>query len=69
MEQYFTIADGNCNAGSREVQAMIHLRIEQESDLYNKFDPYQNKLNDDLYRYLKSYCTELEFKRNNHDTL
>ena len=48
---------------------MIQLRIKNESELYNRFDPSGNLINDDVYRYLKSFCTEPEFQQNPHNTL
>ena len=48
---------------------MIQLRIQKESDLYNPYDPAQTRINDKVYHYLKSFCTELEYKNHLHDTL
>ncbi len=48
---------------------MIQLRIQKESDLYNPYDPSQTKINEKVYHYLKSFCTELEYKKHLHDTL
>ena len=48
---------------------MIQLRIKNESDLYNPFDPAQATINDGVYHYLKTFCTESEYKRHLHDTL
>lgn len=48
---------------------MIQLRIKNESDLYNPFDPAQATINDGVYHYLKTFCTESEYKRYLHDTL
>lgn len=47
----------------------IQLRIKNESDLYNPFDPAQTTINDGVYHYLKTFCTEAESKRHLHDTL
>ena len=47
----------------------MQLRVKNESDLYNPYDPTQTKINDKVYHYLKSFCTELEFKNHLHDTL
>lgn len=48
---------------------MIQLRIEKESDLYNPYDPSQTRINDGVYRYLKSFCAELVSRKHVHDTL
>ena len=48
---------------------MMQLRIRDESELYNPLDPTQTRLNDKVYAYLKSYCTEIESKKHLHDTL
>ena len=48
---------------------MIQLRIKDESDLYNPYDPSQTKIRDGVYHSLKSFCTELEFQKHMHDTL
>ena len=48
---------------------MIQLRIQKESDLYNPYDPAQTRINDKVYHYLKSFCTELEYENHLHDTL
>ena len=47
----------------------IQLRIKNESDLYNPFDPAKTTINDGVYHYLKTFCTEAEAKRHLHDTL
>ena len=48
---------------------MIQLRIKRESDLYNPYDPTGTRINDRVYAYLKSYCTEGEYKNHIKDTL
>ena len=48
---------------------MIQLRIHKESDLYSPFDPSQTRINDKVYHYLKTFCTETEYKKHLHDTL
>ncbi|MBR2835988.1 MAG: hypothetical protein IKE43_09825 [Coriobacteriales bacterium] len=48
---------------------MIQLRIKNESDLYNPYDPSQTKINEGVYRYLKSYCSALEAPKHLDDTL
>ena len=48
---------------------MIQLRIKNESDLYNPYDPSRTKIRDDVYHYLKSFCSELEYEKHMHDTL
>ena len=37
---------------------MVQLIIKNESELYNRFDPLKNRISEDVYHYLKSYCTE-----------
>ena len=39
---------------------MVQLRIKNESELYNHYDPCKERISDDVYHYLKSYCTELQ---------
>ncbi len=48
---------------------MIQLLIDNESDLYNPYDPSQKRINEGVYRYLKSYCSPLESAKHEHDTL
>ena len=48
---------------------MIKMRIKNESDLYNVLDPDRTIINNDVYSYLKSFCTEIEAKKHLHDTL
>ena len=48
---------------------MIQLRIKRESDLYNPYDPTGIRINEMVYNYLKSYCTEGEYKNHIKDTL
>lgn len=48
---------------------MIQIRIQNEEDLYNRYDPTQTRINDEVYRYLRSFCTEMESKKHLHDTL
>ena len=48
---------------------MIQLRIHDESDLYDSFDPSQTRINEKVYHYLKSFCTETEYEKHYHDTL
>ena len=48
---------------------MIQLQIENESDLYNPYDPSRMRINEGVYHYLKSYCSELESSKHVHDTL
>ncbi len=48
---------------------MMQLMIRQESDLYNPYDPTQTRINDGVYQYLRSYCTELHYRDHLHDTL
>ena len=48
---------------------MIQLRIHKESDLYSPYDPAQIKINDKVYHYLKTFCTDTEYQKHIHDTL
>lgn len=48
---------------------MIQLYIHNESDLYNPYDPTQTRIHERVYNYLKSFCTETEYKKHFHDTL
>lgn len=48
---------------------MIQLRVKNENDLYNPYDPSQTRINDDIYQYLKSYCSPLEASKHTNDTL
>ena len=48
---------------------MIQLRIKDESDLYNPYDPTNTRIHEKVYHYLKSFCSELEFEKHMHDTL
>ena len=48
---------------------MIQLRIKDESELYNPYDPTNTMIRDGVYHYLKSFCTELEFQNHMNDTL
>ena len=48
---------------------MIQLRINNESDLYNPYDPSRTRIRDEVYHYLKSFCSALEYQKHMHDTL
>ena len=48
---------------------MIQLRVKNENDLYNPYDPSQTRINDDIYQYLKSYCSPLEASKHTSDAL
>ena len=48
---------------------MMQLMIREESELYNAYDPTQTRINDRVYQYLRSYCTELHYRDHLHDTL
>ena len=48
---------------------MIKLRIHDEAELYNLYDPSQTMINEKVYHYLKSFCTETEYQKHFHDTL
>ena len=53
--------------GARRV--MIQLLINKESDLYNPYDPSQNRINEGVHNYLKSYCSASETSEHKNDTL
>ena len=48
---------------------MIQLKIHDESELYNSFDPACLRISNDVYDYLKSFCNELETKKHPHETI
>ena len=48
---------------------MIKLRIHDEADLYNPYDPSQTRISEGVYNYLKSFCTEQDYKKREHETL
>ena len=50
-------------------ETMIQLLIENESDLYNPYDPSQMRINEGIYNYLKTYCSPLEASKHINDTL
>ncbi len=49
--------------------AVIQLRIHNETDRFNPFDPSQTRISEKVYHYLNSFCTETEFEKHFHDTL
>ena len=48
---------------------MIQLKIHDESDLYNPYDPSQTRINEQVYNYLKTFFTATEYEKHFHDTL
>ena len=42
---------------------MVQLKIQNESELYNHFDPSLTRISEEVYRYLKTYCTELQSEK------
>lgn len=48
---------------------MVQLRIHNESELYNHFDPLKTRISEDVYHYLKSYCTERQVRQHSLDVL
>ncbi len=48
---------------------MVQIRIKNETELYNPFDPCNARISEDVYQYLKSYCTELQSKRHALDVI
>ena len=53
----------------RNQVVMIQLRIKNENDLYDPYDPSQIRINEGVYQYLKSYCSGLESSEHIYDTL
>ena len=39
-------------------ETTIQLYIQEESKLYSPYDPSREKLNDEVYKYLKSFCID-----------
>ena len=48
---------------------MIQMHIQNEKDLYDAYDPSMSRINEDAFRYLKSFFTEKESKKHINDTL
>ena len=48
---------------------MIQLRINNEADLYHRLDPTRTRISEEVYNYLRTFCTEMEAKKHIHDTL
>lgn len=48
---------------------MVQLKIKNESELYNHFDPLKTRINEDVYHYLKSYCTEAQSQKHTLDII
>ena len=48
---------------------MVQLKIQNESELYNHFDPSKTRVSEEVYRYLKSYCTELQPESHSLDVI
>lgn len=48
---------------------MIQMRIHNETDLYDPYDPSQYRINENAYRYLKAFFSEAESKKHIFDTL
>ena len=48
---------------------MIQMLVNYESDLYNPYDPSGTRINEDVYHYLKTYCSPLEASNHTNDTL
>ena len=42
---------------------MIQMHIQNEKDLYDAYDPSMSRINEDAFRYLKSFFTEKESKK------
>ena len=48
---------------------MITVYLKEETDFYNYYDPFNTRINYDVYAYLKSFCSEIEEKPQLHDTI
>ena len=48
---------------------MIQMRISEEAKLYNPLDPEQERISDEVFTYLKSYCSESEIRNHTFDKL
>lgn len=48
---------------------MIRLRIEEESAFYNSLDPSNERISNDVYSYLKTFCSEIEEQPQLYDTI
>ena len=48
---------------------MIQIQIKEESQLYNQLDPQRNRVSEEVYSYIKSFCTESESKKHEFDKL
>ena len=48
---------------------MIQLRIKNESDLYNPYNPSQTRINEGVYHYLKSFCAKMASQEHQQDIL
>jgi hypothetical protein len=48
---------------------MIQLRIKNESDLYNPYDPSQTRINEGVYHYLNSFCAKMASQEHQQDIL
>ena len=48
---------------------MVQLKIKNESELYNHYDPLKERISEEVYHYLKSYCTELQSEKHSLDVI
>ena len=48
---------------------MIQMLVNNESDLYNPYDPSRTRINEEVYHYLTTYCSPLESAKHTNDTL
>ena len=48
---------------------MVQLKIQNESELYNQKKKKKTRVSEEVYRYLKSYCTELQPESHSLDVI
>lgn len=48
---------------------MVQLKIQNETELYHHFDPLKTRISEDVYYYLKSYCTERQSEKHALDVI
>ncbi len=48
---------------------MIQMRIQEEAELYNPFDPSDSRISEKVFHYLKSFFTGAESEKQHHDRI
>ena len=48
---------------------MVQLKIQDETELYHRFDPLKTRISEDVYNYLKTYCTERQSEKHVMDVI